>query len=203
MTITCTRGTAYEYHMDGIDLFSVSQIRTVAHNPYVGIPDAMLEAARLRGTLLHRRFWRVLAAQSNLVPMPAVIPGLEGYCQSMDEWVARNRVQPLTIEHTSVSRKFGYAGTPDALVWIGPKGVSAIVDLKTGAPTLTDAMQLVLYSKMEGYEAAGDLVDVYIRADGSRAKEARVTTGMKAVEWAWAMAALGVLQGRVNRGLQS
>jgi len=37
-TLTCTRGAKYEYHLDGVDLFSVSQIRKVAYDPYRGIP---------------------------------------------------------------------------------------------------------------------------------------------------------------------
>ena len=203
MTITCTRGAAHEYHADGVDLFSVSQIRRVAHDPYVGIPEQVMEAARHRGTVLHRRFWKVLAAQDQLMPMPPSIPQFEGFCRSMDEWIVRNQVHPLKLEETSCSLKFGYAGTPDALVTIGPKGFKAIVDLKTGTRTPTDSLQLVMYSKMDGYEEAAYMVDVYVQADGSRAKEARVTSGMKAVEWAWGMAALGVLQSRVNRGLKS
>jgi hypothetical protein len=121
----------------------------------------------------------------------------------MDDWITRNQVHPLKLEETSCSIKFGFAGTPDALVKIGPKGFKAIIDLKTGAPTATDPMQLVAYSKMDGYEDAGYLVDVYVQRDGSRAKEARVTSGMKAVEWAWFLAALGVLQSRVNHGITS
>lgn len=200
MTLTCTRGQTYEYHRDGIDLFSVSQIRKIAHDPYCGIPEQVLEAARQRGTLLHRRFWKVLASQAGLLPVPPPIPQFAGYCASMDEWVKRNHVHPLKLEEASYSLKFGYAGTPDALVTIGPKQFPALIDLKTGAPQKTDPMQLVMYHKMEGYEGAAYLVDVYIQEDGSKAKEARVTSGMKAMEWAWAMAALGVLQSRVNHG---
>lgn len=198
MQIVCTRGAIYEYHADGIDLFSVSQIRKVAHDPYVGIPADVLAKAALRGTLLHKRFSRVLAAQAGLLPMPKPIVGVEGFCTSMDEWVVRNQVQPLKFEETSLSLKYGFAGTPDALVTIGPKQFKALLDLKTGAPTVTDPMQLIAYSKMDGYEDAGYLVDVYIQKDGSKAKESRVTSGNKAVEWAWFLSALGVLQSRVN-----
>lgn len=202
MILTCTRGATHEYHADGIDLFSVSQIRKMAHDPYVGINEEVLDAARYRGTILHRRFWKVLAAQDQLMPWPPILPRFEGYCKSMDEWITRNQVHPLKLEETSYSLKFGYAGTPDALVTIGPKQFTALIDLKTGVPALTDPMQLIAYQKMEGYEEAGYLVDVYVQADGSRAKEARVTSGMKATEWAWFLSALGNLQSRVNHGVQ-
>lgn len=202
MTITCTRGATYEYHADMVDLFSVSQIRKVAHDPYIGIPEEILEAARQRGTLLHHRFWRMLAAQVGLMPIPPVLHQFAGYCTSMDEWITRNQVRPIKIEESSLSLKFGYAGTPDALVTIGPKQFTALLDLKTGAPTKTDPMQLLAYQKMDGYEDAGYLVDVYVQADGTTAKEARITSSMKATEWCWFLNALGVLRSRVNHGVK-
>ena len=204
MKFLITRGQPYEYHevtAQPIDLFSSSQVRKVAYDPYIGIPAQTLEAARQRGTRLHHRFAMLLGSTLNLCPCPKPIAGLEGFCTSMDEWVTRNQVKPILIEESSASLKFGYAGTPDALVTIGPKQFKALIDLKTGTRTPTDSLQLVMYSKMDGYEEAGFLVDVYIQADGSRAKEERVTPGMKATEWAWAMAALGVLQSRVNHGV--
>lgn len=204
MRLLPRRGQPHEYleQDESIDLFSVSQIRKVAHDPYLGIPEQVLEAARYRGTLLHRRFWKVLAAQEGLVPMPPVIPQFAGYCTSMDEWVKRNQVTPLLLEQSSASLKFGYAGTPDALVLFGRKKRKTLVDLKTGAQTKTDPMQLVAYQKMEGYEDADDLLDLYVQADGSFAKEAPVTPGMKAMEWAWFINALGVLISRRNHGIK-
>lgn len=205
MKFRITRGQPFEYHeitAQPIDLFSTSQIRKMAHDPYLGISEQVMEAARHRGTLLHRRFWRVLAAQAGLMPVPPAIPQFAGYCASMDEWVKRNQVMPVKIEEASCSLKYGYAGTPDALVTIGPKQFLALIDLKSGAPTLTDPMQLLAYQKMEGYEEAAYLVDVYIQEDGSRAKEARVGPGMKATEWAWFLSALGNLQSRVNHGVR-
>jgi hypothetical protein len=204
MNLTVHRGAKHEYREteQGVDLFSVSQIRKMAHDPNLGIPEQVLEAARHRGTVLHRRLWRLLASQAGLLPVPPATPQFAGYCTSMDEWIKRNQVMPVKIEEASCSLKFGYAGTPDALVTIGPKQFTALIDLKTGAPTKTDPMQLIAYQKMEGYEDAAYLVDVYVQADGSRAKEARITSGMKATEWAWFLNALGVLQSRVNHGCQ-
>jgi hypothetical protein len=184
-------------------LFSVSQIRKVAHDPYVDISLDVLEAARVRGTRLHRRFWRVLASQAGLLPMPLPIPEYAGFCASMDEWVKRNQVMPVKIEESSLSLKFGFAGTPDALVRFGRKRRLTLIDLKTGAVNVTDPMQLLAYQKMEGYEEAVDLLDVYVQADGSYAVEKPVTAGMKATEWAWFLSALGVLQSRVNHRVRS
>lgn len=204
MNLICHRGAKHEYRetSHGIDLFSVSQIRKMAHDPYLGIPEQVLEAARHRGTVLHRRFWRLLASQVDLMMVPPAIPQFAGFCASMDEWVKRNQVRPVKIEEASCSLKFGFAGTPDALVRFGRKQRLTLIDLKTGMVNLTDPMQLLAYQKMEGYEEAVDLIDVYVQEDGSYAKEKPVTPGMKATEWAWAMAALGVLQSRVNHNCQ-
>lgn len=204
MHLIVHRGAKHECREtdQGIDLFSVSQIRKMAHDPYVGIPEQVMEAARHRGTLLHRRFWRVLAAQAGLLTMPLPLQQFAGYCTSMDEWVKRNQVMPVKIEEASLSLKFGFAGTPDALVRFGRKQRLTLIDLKTGAVNLTDPMQLLAYQKMDGYEEAVDLIDVYVQADGSYAVEKPVTPGMKATEWAWFLSALGNLQSRINHGVQ-
>ncbi len=202
MTILCTRGATHEYCADGINLFSVSQVRRIAHDPYRGIPEDVLAAAQRRGTLLHKRFWRVLAAQAGLLAMPPVLVGLEGYCQSMDEWAKRTQVRPITFEATGVSLKFGYAGTPDAKVFFAKKKRVTLLDLKTGAPTATDPMQLLAYQKLDGYDDAVDLLDLYIQKDGSYAVEEPVTARVKVAQWSWFMSALGVLQSRVNAGVK-
>jgi hypothetical protein len=199
--LTCTRGAKYEYKLDEVNLFSVSQIRKVAYDPYRGIPAEVLAQAAQRGTRLHRRFWRVLAAKGGLLDWPQPLLGLEGYCASMDEWAVGSLVLPIRIEQPSWSLKLGYAGTPDGLVRLWPKQTLAIIDLKTGQPSLTDPMQLLAYHKMEGYEGATALLDVYIQADGSAAIERPVTPAMKVMEWCWFLSALGVLQSRTNHGV--
>jgi hypothetical protein len=120
----------------------------------------------------------------------------------MDRWVSLNQVQPVKLEEVSWCEKLGYAGTPDALALIGRDGVPTILDLKTGAKTLTDPMQLLAYQKMRGYECAKQLLDLYIQPDGSAAKPVKVSPGMKATEWSWFMSALGNLRSRRNHGVK-
>jgi len=43
-----------------------------------------------------------------------------------------------------------------------------LCDLKTGAPTKTDPMQLCAYEHMDGYKA-DELMDLYLDADGGEA----------------------------------
>lgn len=200
--LTAQRGQTREYRDEtGAEFFSVTQIRRMAFDPYVGIPPATLEAARQRGTLLHRRFWKVLAAQNPLlgVSMPPVLPGLEGYCEAMDRWVREHHVQPVKLEEASCHRKMGYAGTADAQVWYDSKRILTLMDLKTGEPTVTDPMQLLAYRQMDGYEGSRKLLDLYVRADG-RAIERWVSVKDAAHQWAWLLAALGVLKGRLTHG---
>ena len=204
MKLERRRGERWEYVEpgDGKKFFSVSQIRKVAHAPYVGIPVDVLEAARVRGVALHARFTRALAARVGLCETPLVIPEYRGYCQSMDHWIMMREPNPIRFEEIGYSLRYGYAGTPDALVRFGQSKRLTLLDLKTGAPSVTDAMQLVAYHWMEGYDEAVDLLDLYIQADGSPAVEKPVTKAQQGGEWAWFMAALGVLQGRINHGVQ-
>jgi len=202
MIISCTRGESYEYHQGAVDLFSVSQVRKMAHDTYAGIPLEVLEPARKRGEILHRRFWKLLASRAGLMEKPLVIPEFDGYCRSMDDWAERNQVIPVKLEEVSACLKLGFAGTPDALVRMGRRQRLTLLDLKTGALTLTDPMQLIAYKHMQGYEEADDLLDLYIQPDSSHAKEKPVTPAMKATEWSWFLTALNLLKARRNHGVK-
>ena len=177
--------------------FSVSQIRRIAYDPYAGIPEQTLAAARHRGTLLHRRFWRMLAAQDQLLEAPAMIAGLEGYCLSMDRWIQAHRVQPVLLEVPSMNHSLGYGGTPDAGI-LYEENIAVLTDLKTGAPTVTDPMQLIAYQKMEQYTGFKKLLDLYIQPDGKAAIERWITPAQRATQWPWFLSAIGVLKGRMN-----
>lgn len=203
MTLVTHRGEQYEYveQETGAKLFSVTQIRRCAHDTYAGIPEHTLEAARHRGTLLHRRFWKVLGSRDELCHPPFVLPTLEGYCGAMDLWADTNQVQPVRLEEPSANLKLGYAGTPDAEVVYGPKAVVVLVDLKSGAPTLTDPMQLLGYHKMTGYDGAQRLLDLYIRKDGTY-KEVWVTAREKVTQWPAFINSLNLLTWRVNNGVK-
>lgn len=203
MKLCCTRGARHEYEEveRGIKLFSVSQIRRVAHDPFVGLPESILEPARKRGTILHRRFALALYATEWLCPHPAVIEEYRGYCLAMDACIKKNDVKPLKVEQSSLSLKLGYAGTPDGLVVYGKKRVLTLMDLKTGAQQPTDIMQLLAYKEMQGYEETSALMDLYVYEDGSY-EEKFVTRAERATEWAWFTSALGVLISRANHGVK-
>src|SRR5574343_1174246 len=199
MKLITRRGERQEYcDMEtGRTFYSVSQVRKVAFDSYAGIPESVLEPARMRGTLLHKRMFFCFASLEGLCEYPAVLPGLEGYCQSMDRWIEKRKPTRVKLEKTSYNERYGYAGTPDALlnIYLNKKWKKVLFDLKTGLPVRTDPMQLVSYSHMDGYKA-DELLDVYLDAAGGDAKEHFVTKGSRAVEWAAFLNALALLRWR-------
>lgn len=204
MKLITQRGEQQEYRDEetGRLFYSVTQVRTVAFDSYAGISESVLEPARVRGTILHRRFFFAMASLEGLCPYPAMIEAYAGYCQSMDGWIQKLKPTRVKLETPSYNERYGYAGTPDALLeMLLPinRRVSRIrrvlFDLKTGAPTRTDPMQLCAYEHMEGYKA-DELLDVYLDADGGEAKEQFVTKGSRATEWACFLNALALLKWR-------
>lgn len=201
MNLITHRGTEQEYEdvESGQRFFSVSQIRTIAYDSMRMVPHEYLEAARERGTWVHRFLWQHLAARAGLLEFPPLTPRIEGYCTSIVNWAEENAVHPLLLEYKSCNRKLGYAGQVDGKVLHGKKEVETLMDGKSGVPTVTDQMQLLLYNEMDDLKSK-QLLDVYFQADGSRAIEKFVDIRLKITEWPWAMSALGVLKGRINHG---
>lgn len=203
MRLTVHRGRPQEYEDEtGRRYWSVSEVRKAAFNPYAGISEGQLESARVRGTILHKRLFFAVASLEGLCPYPAVIQQYAGYCQSMDRWLEKRKPERVRLETTSWNERYGYAGTPDALfLMMLPAGRGkwirrvVLTDLKTGAPTRTDPMQLCAYEHMDGYNAA-ELLDVYLDAEGGEAKEHFVTKGQRATEWAAFLNALSLLRWR-------
>lgn len=207
MNLIAQRGEQQEYRDEetGRTFYSVTQVRKVAFDAYAGVAEYMLEPARVRGTILHRRFFFAMASLEGLCPYPAVIPSLSGYCQSMDQWIEKRKPVRVRLETAGWNLRYGYAGTPDGLLeMLLPinRKVSRIrrvlFDLKTGAPTKTDPMQLCAYDHMDGYKA-DELLDVYLDAEGGEAKEQFVTKGQRATEWAAFLNALSLLRWRITR----
>lgn len=200
MKLITRRGEPFEYREEeqGLDLFSVTQIRKVAFDPFRGVDPAILEAARVRGTILHKRFFFALAHCGGLCPYPARIEVYGGYCDSMDRWVDEAKPKPDQLEAASLNRQHGYAGCKDArILYLGADLTN--MDLKSGAETCTDIMQLVAYDKMENGKAERHL-DLYLDKDGGRAKEAWVKRSEMAVHWAAFLNSLSLLRWRLKYG---
>lgn len=197
MAVIADRGAKQEYVNEetGTRYFSVTQVRQVVHNPTIGIPADALEFARQRGTVLHQRFWRLLASRAKLVEHPKVIPRLEGYCKAMDDWAEEHMVEPISLEDTVVHEKLGYAGQKDAVIYYGKAGYQVLMDLKTGQPSVTDTMQLLAYNEA-GKAKVSRMMDLYIFANGSY-HEKWVTMQDKIKHWAAFLNALSLLKWRL------
>lgn len=195
MTLTCDRTAKKHYRNElGTEYFSVSQIRQAMFNPYVGLPESVLEQARRRGVLLHARFWKMLGARAGLCAFPPILEEYAGQCRAMDEWAERNAVEPIRLEEASVCQRYGFAGTPDAQVRYGTRGLVAIVDLKSGAKVPTDGAQILLYQQMEGYQRSKLLLDLYVTEDGYKEVQQKPDPHILAA----ALSALNLLKWRAS-----
>ena len=195
MNLVQQRGKPFEYFEqdEQLNLLSVSQIRKTMFESYSGVPNGVLDAAAQRGTALHRYFFFVLASRLGHCDHPQPLVGLEGYCSAIDRWTSDCHIEPVLLESSSLCRKHGYAGTPDALVLSGPRKILTLVDLKSGSPVVTESIQLLLYKNMEGYEKAKRLICLHIDDSGGY-KEIETKHDPRA--WAAALCAIGILRWR-------
>ncbi|MBF0260251.1 MAG: hypothetical protein HQL97_00260 [Magnetococcales bacterium] len=200
MKLITRRGEPFEYfeETERLDLFSVSQGRKEAFNSFRGVQPDILEAARVRGTILHKRFFFAMAHCAGLCEYPKRIELYGGYCDSMDRWIDEAKPKPVKLEAAGLNRRYLYAGTRDAdILYMGSD--LTIMDLKSGVPTCTDEMQLIAYDHMDGCKAERHL-DVYLDKNGGRAKEAWVERSEMAAHWAGFLNALSMLRWRMKYG---
>ena len=197
MKLVQQRGKPFEYFEqdEKLSLLSVSQIRNAMFESYADVPREVLAAASQRGTAVHRYFFFVLASRIGHCQHPQPLVGLEGYCSAIDRWANDMGVKPVLLEHPSLCRKHGYAGTPDALVLSGPRKILTLVDLKSGSPVVTESIQLLLYKNMDGYEKANRMVRLHIDEFG---KYREVETKHDPHAWAAALCAIGILRWRAS-----
>lgn len=197
MKLIQQRGKPFEYleQEENLSLLSVSQIRNAMFESYAGVPKDALAAAAQRGTALHRYFFFVLASRTGHCEHPQPLVGLEGFCSAIDRWATDCHIEPVLLESSSLCRKHGYAGTPDALVRYGTRKILTLVDLKSGSPVVTESIQLLLYKNMEGYEKAKRLIRLHID-DSGKYKELETKHDPRA--WAAALCAIGILRWRAS-----
>lgn len=200
MKLVTRRGEPYEYFEESerLDLFSVSQGRKMAYDSFRGVDPDILEAARVRGTILHKRFFFAMAHCGGLCEYPKRIEAYGGYCDSMDRWIDEAKPKPKKLEAGGMNRRYRYAGTMDGQILYRAADLT-IMDLKSGVETCTDTMQLVAYDHMEGFKSERHL-DVYLDKDGGRARERWVKRSEMAVHWAGFLNALSMLNWRMKYG---
>lgn len=133
------------------------------------------DAAKNRGTEVHRAAEKLLAGEP--VQVPEEIAGhAESYARFLDEF----KVEPVHVEFSCVSYRWGYAGTADLCAWLTlpMKGrVLTLHDLKTSRSGIfgETALQLAGYRFADKWIVGGQEIDpvevqfcfgIHVRGDG-------------------------------------
>ncbi len=139
----------------------VSTILRVLDDAYLGVPQAALDHAAQRGTDLHALCQDYLMALEGVCEMPNVPLLYEEPYAAFVLWARQHQLRPVTIEEPSVSTKYGYRGTPDALVILN--GKPTVLDLKFTASIIrTNRVQVQAYRRLDKYEEATQAVLLHI-----------------------------------------
>jgi hypothetical protein len=134
-----------------------------------------VDKAKNRGTEVHGAAEKLLAGQA--VQVPEEIAGhVESYARFMDEF----KIEPVHVEFSCISYKWGYAGTADLCAWVQlpERGRTLLLmDLKTSRSGIfgETALQLAAYRYadvwvIDGEEAEPPTVEhcaaIHVRGDG-------------------------------------
>lgn len=150
------------------ELPRVSTILKVLDDAYEGVPQASLEAAAERGEALHRLCLSYLASLGGLCLAPHQISAIpDAYLPaytSFVQWCQANQVEPVAVEQQSESKKYGFTGTPDALILFGPHKLERLLDLKFTATILRiNKVQIQAYWKLDLYKDAEHVMLLHIK----------------------------------------
>jgi hypothetical protein len=172
-----------------LDVLFPDRFRHVQHE--------VLQAARERGNRRHLLFGVLLLWHEGVAAEPVIDPRDQAAANGIMNWILSHDVRPLKVEEPAVNVKDGYAGQPDALVLYGSRRWIVLPDFKSGLADIAHPIQVQAYSRLHGYEDAQMLMDIYVDDDGF-VEEKRV--GWNAHDYAWFLAGLQVLKGRLARG---
>lgn len=139
-----------------------------------GARYAEKDRAARRGTEVHTAAEKLLAGQT--VQVPDEIAGhVESYARFLDDF----NVEPVHVEFSCISYRWGYAGTADlcARLTIDGRRVTVLADLKTSRSGIFGdvALQLAAYRYAEVWVVDGQEIEpvqvdhcvgIHVRADG-------------------------------------
>ena len=174
----------------------VSTILRVLDDSYEGVPQAALEKAAERGEHLHRLCLSYLASLDGLCEAPVEVRAdyAPAYLAFV-KWVTDNQVSPIAVEQGAASLKYGFRGTPDALVTYGPHAIRTLLDLKFTATILrTNRVQVQAYWRLDLYEDAERVLLLHIKPLTGEVKAHKVTKNPQ--DWAAFLNALSVWKWR-------
>lgn len=128
-------------------------LKILDSDSYLGVPQAALEKAAERGTQLHQVCLTYLASLDGVHEAPAVDIQYQRPYQAFVKWCHDAAVLVVAIEERSTSKKYGFTGTPDALVIV--RGEELLIDLKFTATVLRiNRVQIQAYLRLDEYKTA-------------------------------------------------
>jgi hypothetical protein len=132
MSLTFTQ-EGHRYELDSKPVRSVTQIlKKVGLINFDRIPPSILEAARQRGTIVHRAIHFANENDLDVFRFASEFPAYSGYLQSWLRLLKSGRLVTRFCEHRVACRSPRFSGTFD---WLGLfDGQAAILDFATGDP---------------------------------------------------------------------
>ncbi|HEY1129169.1 MAG TPA: hypothetical protein VGF12_07180 [Roseateles sp.] len=161
---------SHTYRVDGRVVPSVTQLLDKLHD-FAGVPEEVLEAAKQRGTYVHRMCEMF---DKDELDIPLVPVHYRGYLSAWEAFSVEYGPQWQGIEFQDFSRLFGYAGTMDrcgTLPLKYPPTTRWVVDIKTSADAhpvwgMQTAAYRQIKAEADASYALARRATVQLRADG-------------------------------------
>jgi len=123
----------HRYTLDDVVVPSVTGIlKASGLIDFSGIPESILEAARVRGTTVHQAIAYFNEGDLDLEQFQIDFPAYVGYVEAWLSFVSQRNFLPVLNEHRVASRRHQIAGTFDTIGLLD--GHCALVDYATGRP---------------------------------------------------------------------
>jgi hypothetical protein len=151
-----------------------------------------IAGAAERGQDVHLIFALAVGHAIGKCAAPDVPTHYAGYYEAIQKWILGTQPHPLALEEPTKHSTLPYAGTPDFVGLLGD--VYGVLDLKTGKPERSHAIQVCAYQKM--LDRAAKQWVLYIDADGHFKQ---VTVKPSARDWAVFQNGLAILQWRESQ----
>ena len=171
----------------------VSTILQVLDDAYMGVPQALMDKAADRGIALHGLCLSYLASLDGLCEEPVPTPQYTQAHECFKSWTKQHGLLQVATEESSVCTKYGYRGTPDAMVILG--GKYTVLDLKFTASILRiNKVQIQAYRKLDLYHEATQSVLLHINPTTGETKAHIIPNNPR--DWAAFLNALSVWRWR-------
>ena len=171
----------------------VSTIMRVLDDAYVGVPQALMDKAADRGIALHGLCLSYLASLDGLCEAPIPTPPYTQAYEGFVAWTKAHGVLQVATEEASVCTKYGYRGTPDAMIMLG--GKYTVLELKFTASILRiNQVQIQAYRRLDLYQEATQSVLLHINPTTGETKHHTIPNNPQ--DWSAFLNALSVWRWR-------